>query len=333
MARLARRLALPGSSRVSWLTTIPRIPCPRRDPGSTGSDGGWHGGARGACADTWVVAVSGGGDSVGLLRVLHQLAPSAGLRLSVAHLDHGVRGEAARADAAFVAELAESLGLPFDLGHGGRPAPATSSPTPGAPDTTGWSRSPDRAGRASWPSATRATTRPRRSCTASSAAPARAGWPASRARRPLAADPAIELVRPLLDVSRDEIRDYLRELGQPCREDASNADLTRTRARIRHDLLPRLAAEYNPKVAEALVRLGELAAIVPARDRGRRARDGDAAVITRSPDCLVLKHGSWGRSPPSSGPRCSADLAEAGWPEAGMSARRWRRLAALVRER
>src|SRR5262249_55503228 len=66
---------------------------------------------------TWVVAVSGGGDSVGLLRVLHELAPAAGLRLSAAHLDHGVRGESARADAAFVAELAASLGLPFDRGE------------------------------------------------------------------------------------------------------------------------------------------------------------------------------------------------------------------------
>ena len=59
----------------------------------------------------WVVAVSGGGDSVGLLRVLHRLAGPLGLRLSVAHLDHGVRGEEARADAAFVAALAGSLGL------------------------------------------------------------------------------------------------------------------------------------------------------------------------------------------------------------------------------
>ena len=64
----------------------------------------------------WVVAVSGGGDSVGLLRVLHHLAGPLGLRLSVAHLDHGVRGEAARADAAFVAALAGSLDLPFVLG-------------------------------------------------------------------------------------------------------------------------------------------------------------------------------------------------------------------------
>src|SRR5262249_8185335 len=71
----------------------------------------------------WVVAVSGGSDSVGLLRVLHELGPALGLRLSVAHLDHGVRGDAARADSEFVAGLAGSLSLPFDLGCW-QPAPS-----------------------------------------------------------------------------------------------------------------------------------------------------------------------------------------------------------------
>src|SRR5437763_4686102 len=72
---------------------------------------------RAGLGPSWVVAVSGGGDSVALLRLLHGLAPSLGLTLSVAHLDHGARGEASRADAAFVADLAAGLGLPFDLGR------------------------------------------------------------------------------------------------------------------------------------------------------------------------------------------------------------------------
>src|SRR5271165_3958207 len=76
--------------------------------------GRWR--SRGLSA-VWVVAVSGGSDSVGLLRALVALAPGLGLKLSVAHLDHGVRGDAARADAALVAELAAALGLPFDLGQ------------------------------------------------------------------------------------------------------------------------------------------------------------------------------------------------------------------------
>ncbi|HKM56650.1 MAG TPA: ATP-binding protein, partial [Isosphaeraceae bacterium] len=71
--------------------------------------------ARGA-GTVWVVAVSGGSDSVGLLRVLAELAPGLGLSLSVAHLNHGTRGEAAEADAALVTALAHRLGMAVDLG-------------------------------------------------------------------------------------------------------------------------------------------------------------------------------------------------------------------------
>ena len=59
------------------------------------------------------VAVSGGADSVCLLHVLHQLAPALGIQLSIAHLNHKLRGAASDGDAAFVRELAASLGLPF----------------------------------------------------------------------------------------------------------------------------------------------------------------------------------------------------------------------------
>jgi tRNA(Ile)-lysidine synthase len=60
-----------------------------------------------------VVAVSGGPDSVALLHLLLDLRSELGLRLSVAHLDHGLRGEASGADRAFVAELARAPELPF----------------------------------------------------------------------------------------------------------------------------------------------------------------------------------------------------------------------------
>ena len=90
---------------------------------------------------SWVVAVSGGSDSVGLLRVLHRLAPELGLSLSVAHLDHGVRGAAADDDARFVARLAAALGLPFDLGDW-QPGPYRniSRPMPAAPAMPGCTR-------------------------------------------------------------------------------------------------------------------------------------------------------------------------------------------------
>ena len=65
--------------------------------------------------DRVLVAVSGGPDSVALLHVLHELRGEFGLHLEVAHLQHGIRGEEAKADARFVGALAEKLGLVFHL--------------------------------------------------------------------------------------------------------------------------------------------------------------------------------------------------------------------------
>src|SRR5438309_1352178 len=61
------------------------------------------------------VAVSGGADSVCLLYILAELAPRWNLHLSVVHIEHGIRGEASREDAAFVGRLAAELGLALHL--------------------------------------------------------------------------------------------------------------------------------------------------------------------------------------------------------------------------
>src|SRR4051794_22092236 len=159
-----------------------------------------------------VVAVSGGGDSVGLLRVVHGFAPELGLRLSVAHLDHGVRGEAAEADARFVADLAERLGLPFDLGRW-------------RPDRPGHFEADARRARYAWLAGVARA----RGASAVAGGHTRddqaetilhrivrgtgprglAGMPA---RRPLA--DGVALIRPLLGVSRAELRAYLAAIGQ-----------------------------------------------------------------------------------------------------------------------
>ena len=278
----------------------------------------------------WVVAVSGGGDSVGLLRVLHRFGPELGLRLSVAHLDHGVRGEAGRKDAGFVAELAGTLDLPVDLGQW-------------SPSRAGHFEADARGARYAW----LAEVAQARGASVVAVGHTRddqaetilhrivrgtgprglAGMPS---RRPLAA--GITLVRPFLKVAREEVRASLVELGQAYRDDASNNDQSRTRARIRHDLLPKLAAEYNPKVAEALVRLGELAAASDRSDRRRVLEMVRIATIEANSDEVALDRAALGRF-------SRFDRTEvlrlawrrAGWPEAGMSAERWRRLADLVR--
>ncbi|HEX8203277.1 MAG TPA: tRNA lysidine(34) synthetase TilS, partial [Isosphaeraceae bacterium] len=279
-----------------------------------------------------VVAVSGGGDSVGLLRVLHALAPELGLRLTVAHLDHGVRGQVAAADARFAAELAAALELPFDLGHW-------------HPSRPGHFEADARRARYAWLAGVAAArdasgvavghTRDDQAETIlhrilrGTGPRGLAGMPN---RRPLSN--AVTLLRPLLGVSRREIRAYLAAVGQGSRDDATNADLARTRARIRHDLLPKLAAEYNPRVADALVRLGQLAGASDRALRGRLREMERAATVSVTHDRVVLHRGPLAQLPRFLRAEVLRRVwRRAGWPEAGMGARRWRRIAALARSR
>jgi tRNA(Ile)-lysidine synthase len=281
---------------------------------------------------TWVVAVSGGGDSVGLLRVLHAFGLELGLKLSVAHLNHGARGKAAAADAAFVASLAEKLGLPFDLGHWQALRP-------------GHFEADARRARYQW----LAEVAQARGASAVAVAHTQddqaetilhrilrgtgpkglAGMPV---RRSLAE--SVTLVRPLLHATRQEVRDYLATIGQDFRDDATNTDLARTRARIRHDLLPKLAAEYNPGVVDALVRLGQLAGAAHRSLEGKLIEmerlvtdeiDHDTVRLRRS---ALMEYPEYWRTE-----LLRRVWRRAGWPELGMNTKRWRRLAALAKPR
>jgi tRNA(Ile)-lysidine synthase len=285
-----------------------------------------HGASR-----VWVVAVSGGSDSVGLLRVLGELKETLGLVLSVAHLDHGVRGEAARADARFVAELAESMDLEVDLARW----------QPGRP---GHFEADARRARYGW------LTQVARARGAGVVAVGHTrddqaetilhrilrgtgprGLSGMAARRLLAKDPRLILMRPLLQVSRREIREFLASIKQRFREDETNAALKGTRSRIRHDLLPKLSAEFNPAVSGALVRLGELSGSLARVVEREALVEARSATVTASDDTVVLKRGhvqSASRLMRVEILRCV--WRRAGWPEASMSAQRWRRLAAWV---
>ena len=66
---------------------------------------------------------------------------------------------------------------------------------------------------------------------------------------------AVTLVRPLIDCTRFDLEAYLTEIDQPFRIDSSNHDLSFTRNRLRHDLLPKLRAEYNSNVDVTLLQL------------------------------------------------------------------------------
>jgi tRNA(Ile)-lysidine synthetase-like protein len=68
-----------------------------------------------------------------------------------------------------------------------------------------------------------------------------------------------EIVRPLLTFRRHELKQYLNDIGQGWREDATNADPSFTRNRVRKLVVPLLENEFNPAVAENLAELAEIA--------------------------------------------------------------------------
>jgi tRNA(Ile)-lysidine synthase len=279
-----------------------------------------------------VLAVSGGADSVALLRLLHELAPDLGLALIVAHLNHGARGEQSDADAAFVAALAESLGLPCEVGRW-------------TPERPAHFEADARRARYAWLAAVAdrhradmvavAHTREDQAETIlhrilrGTGLHGLAGMPASRELAP-----GVTLIRPLLDQSRADLRAYLDALGQPHREDPSNADTSRTRARLRHELIPRLEADYNPRVVEAVVSLGVLAGASREALRRRLDRVVDAVAWDPETDTATLAVPRLATLPPTL--RVEAlRLAwrRLGWPERDMTRAHWERLARATSRR
>ena len=211
---------------------------------------------------TVLVAVSGGADSVALACATAALRGASQGRLIVAHLNHQLRGDEAAADERFVLELSRRLELPCEVRRepvAGRAALAGDGLEAAA-----------RAARYQFFRETAERLGARHVATAHTAddqaetilhralrGTGLNGLAGMRRVRPLGS--AATIIRPLLGVRRADVLDYLDELGQPYRDDATNSDTRFTRNRLRHDLLPRLASDFNPQVVDSLLRLGRLA--------------------------------------------------------------------------
>jgi len=215
------------------------------------------------------VAVSGGSDSVALLRLLHAAAESCGWQLAVAHFDHGWRPSSG-ADAEFVAGLAATFGLPFHLGRASAPR---GQPPRHDPEQTA------RRERYAFFHALIAAGHVGRIATAhtlddqaetvllrllrGTGPGGLAGvLPLRGLGRATPGKPPDLVVRPLLWATRIELRAWLDTLGQRWREDPTNLDLTRRRNWVRHQLLPMMTAA-NPALAR---RLAATAAIAQAEE-------------------------------------------------------------------
>jgi tRNA(Ile)-lysidine synthase len=202
-----------------------------------------------------VVACSGGPDSLALLLALVALCagPKArfrGVRLHVAHLDHGLRGGAGAADAAFVADRCAALGVPCTIG------------------------AVTEAERAAWRGSIEAAAREARyrflRAVAAEVGAARialghtlddqaetvlghflrgSGLDGLAGMRPRSGD----IIRPLLGLRRSDTLAYCQAQGVVPRQDATNDDPRFSRNRLRHELLP-LLATFQPQIIPTLAR-------------------------------------------------------------------------------
>lgn len=232
------------------------------------------------------VAVSGGADSVSLLRLLESLRQPLGITLLVLHLNHQLRGHAADEDEAFVGRLAKELDLEMvshrtDVGayaekerlnledagrrvrakfferlvHGGRVERVAVGHTADDQAETVLARLLRGSGTRGLAGIHPVT------------GPAIGG--------------AGRIVRPLIEIRRAELRSYLTELGQRWREDETNLDTSRLRNRIRLELLPELERDYNQRIVSLLDDLAE-------RARGEEAFW--SALVERELSRIVRPH-------------------------------------------
>jgi len=207
-------------------------------------------------ADRVLVAVSGGADSVCLLHVLIEL----GYAVEVAHFDHETRDGESHDDAAFVRDLAQRWSLPCHCER---------CPVQAQSQATSYSFE-QYARKVRYGFLVR--TAQERACPVIATghhADDQAETVLMRLLRgtsprglagipPVGARAGVGIIRPLFECTREAIIAYVDAAGLPYRIDRTNADTAYRRNRIRHELLPLLAKDYNSRAREAVLRVAEL---------------------------------------------------------------------------
>jgi len=201
------------------------------------------------------LGLSGGADSTALLRIFCDLRRQLGITLFALHFHHQLRGADADEDERFVTNLAEEFGLEFEAGRANVAEEAK---------RRGWNLE-DAGRRLRYRFfASAASARGLNRVAVAHTADDQAETVLSHLLRGtgLAGLAGIYpvsglIIRPVLELRREKLRRYLGELGQPWREDITNRDTSRMRARIRHQLLPLLEREFSPFVVSRVARLAD----------------------------------------------------------------------------
>jgi len=214
------------------------------------------------------LAVSGGADSVALLRLMVDLRKDLGVVLSVLHFNHKLRGADAEADEKFVKELSESHGLEF-LCHSGdasRHAEQEHLSIEASARALRYEYFVSLLKSGKCNRIATAHTLDDQAETVILKLSRGAGTRGLGGIYPkvdvahYSGEPSDAwIIRPLLGIHRKQLEPYLTALGQNWRDDKSNRDLRHSRNLVRHGILPRLERNLNPAVREALAETADIA--------------------------------------------------------------------------
>lgn len=248
-----------------------------------------------------MVAVSGGSDSVALLHLMHELQQEGDLVVgAVAHFNHRLRGPVSDEDEAFVRAMADSFSVPFVVDSADVTAVARMDRT--SLEQAGRRLRYEFFGRAAAQLGVDRVavghTRDDQAETVLMRLVRGAGPVGLAGIHPRAGT----VVRPLIDLTRQELRDYLSDRGVSFREDATNLDVAIPRNRVRHELVPVLKERFSSAIVETLSRHAEIAredaeyfdAVVAAEERHviRKATDGlalDLPALATYPPALARR--------------------------------------------
>ena len=239
------------------------------------------------------LGVSGGADSVALLRIFAELHARLGITIFVLHFHHQLRGAEADEDERFVKALAAEFRLEFEGGRADVAAEAKRN---------GWNIE-DAGRRLRYQFFSAVAAAGGLDCVAvAHTANDQAETVLSHLLRGTGIAglagiyPVVgQIVRPLLELEREELREYLASLGQSWREDATNQDTCRTRAKIRHELIPLLVRDFEGSAVTRLARLAMHAredeafwrSLEDERFRSLATRESSGAISLSTEDLLA----------------------------------------------
>ena len=206
--------------------------------------------------ETVLVAVSGGADSLALLYGLHALRAQLNCELHVVHLNHCLRPEA-DADAEFVQQHAADLELPCTIQYAEVPRLAKQ-----------WKLSVEAAGRkaryqfyesvCTEVSATKVALGHHQDDIAETVLMNLIRGSGTAGLKGIAPVRDIKFIRPLVGSTRQQIEAFLTSIGITPRQDTTNTDVNYLRNRVRHELIPQLARDYNPNIKTGLSRTADV---------------------------------------------------------------------------